>query len=119
MWPSTAIPRVAPPLLVREEALYGTGQLPKFAEENFRTTNGLWLIPTAEVSLTNIVSGEIVASEALPYRFTALTPSFRAEGRGGAAGRDPTRHDPPASVSTRPNSSASPSRTSPRKSTSA
>ena len=77
---------VAPPLLVREEALYGTGQLPKFAEENFRTTNGLWLIPTAEVSLTNIVSGEIVASEGLPYRFTALTPSFRAE--AGAAGRD-------------------------------
>ena len=77
---------VAPPLLVREEALYGTGQLPKFAEENFRTTNDLWLIPTAEVSLTNIVAGEIVASEALPHRFTALTPSFRAE--AGAAGRD-------------------------------
>ncbi|NNG02883.1 MAG: serine--tRNA ligase [Inquilinus sp.] len=77
---------VSPPLLVREDALYGTGQLPKFAEENFRTTNGHWLIPTAEVSLTNIVAGEIVEATALPLRTVALTPCFRAE--AGAAGRD-------------------------------
>ncbi len=77
---------ISPPLLVREEALYGTGQLPKFAEENFRTNNDLWLIPTSEVSMTNIVAGEIIAAEALPYRYTALTPCFRAE--AGAAGRD-------------------------------
>ena len=77
---------VSPPLLVREEALYGTGQLPKFAEENFRTTTGHWLIPTAEVSLTNIVAGEIVEAATLPLRYVALTPCFRAE--AGAAGRD-------------------------------
>ena len=77
---------ISPPLLVREEALYGTGQLPKFADENFRTTSGHWLIPTAEVSMTNIVAGEILASEALPQRLTALTPCFRAE--AGAAGKD-------------------------------
>ena len=77
---------IAPPLLVREEALYGTGQLPKFAEENFRTTSDHWLIPTSEVPLANIVAGEIVAAEDLPYRFTALSPCFRAE--AGAAGKD-------------------------------
>ncbi len=77
---------VSPPLLVRDEALYGTGQLPKFADESFRTTHDLWLIPTSEVSMTNIVAGEIVPTEALPYRFTALTPCFRAE--AGAAGKD-------------------------------
>lgn len=77
---------VNPPLLVRDEAAYGTGQLPKFAEDLFRTTDGRWLIPTAEVSLTNIVREQILPAEALPLRFTALTPCFRSE--AGAAGRD-------------------------------
>jgi seryl-tRNA synthetase len=77
---------VAPPVLVRDEALYGTGQLPKFAEDQFKTTDGRWLIPTAEVSLTNIVNGDILADTALPIRFTALTPCFRLE--AGAAGKD-------------------------------
>jgi seryl-tRNA synthetase len=74
------------PLLVRDEAVYGTGQLPKFSEELFRTTDGRWLIPTAEVSLTNAVAGEILDPAALPLRMTALTPCFRSE--AGAAGRD-------------------------------
>ena len=74
----------APPLLVKDEAVYGTGQLPKFSEDLFRTTDGRWLIPTAEVSLTNAVREQIVA--ALPLRMTALTPCFRSE--AGAAGRD-------------------------------
>ncbi len=77
---------VNPPLLVRDEAVYGTGQLPKFADDLFRTTDGRWLIPTAEVSLTNIVREQILAADALPLRFTALTPCFRSE--AGAAGRD-------------------------------
>jgi seryl-tRNA synthetase len=77
---------VAPPLLVRDEAVYGTGQLPKFAEDLFRTTDGRWLIPTAEVSLTNIVREKILAEAELPLRFAALTPCFRSE--AGAAGRD-------------------------------
>ena len=77
---------VAPPLLVREEALYGTGQLPKFAKDNFETTDGRWLIPTAEVPLANIVREEIVLRETLPLRFAALTPCFRSE--AGAAGQD-------------------------------
>jgi seryl-tRNA synthetase len=77
---------VAPPLLVRDEAVFGTGQLPKFAEDLFRTTDGRWLIPTAEVSLTNIVREKILAQEELPLRFAALTPCFRSE--AGAAGRD-------------------------------
>ena len=77
---------VAPPLLVRDEVLYGTGQLPKFAEDLFRTTHGLWLIPTAEVPLTNLVADAIVAAEDLPLRVTALTPCFRSE--AGSAGRD-------------------------------
>jgi seryl-tRNA synthetase len=77
---------VAPPVLVRDEALYGTGQLPKFADDQFKTTDGRWLIPTAEVSLTNIVSGDILADPTLPIRFTALTPCFRLE--AGAAGKD-------------------------------
>jgi len=77
---------VAPPFLVRDEVLYGTGQLPKFAEDLFRTTHGLWLIPTAEVPLTNLVADEIVDAEALPLRVTALTPCFRSE--AGSAGRD-------------------------------
>ena len=77
---------VSPPLLVKDEALYGTGQLPKFAEDLFRTTGEHWLIPTAEVSLTNLVREQITADAALPMRLTALTPSFRSE--AGASGRD-------------------------------
>ena len=76
----------APPLLVRDEALFGTGQLPKFAEDLFKTTADHWLIPTAEVTLTNIVRGQILAEEELPLRYTAWTPCFRSE--AGAAGRD-------------------------------
>lgn len=77
---------VAPPLLVRDAAAYGTAQLPKFAEDLFRTTNGYWLIPTAEMPLTNLVAGDILDSAELPYRFTGLTPCFRSE--AGAAGKD-------------------------------
>lgn len=77
---------VNPPLLVRDATLYGTGQLPKFAEDLFQTTEGRWLIPTAEVSLTNLVREQIVADASLPLRFTALTPCFRSE--AGSAGRD-------------------------------
>ena len=77
---------VAPPLLVRDEAVFGTGQLPKFAEDLFRTTDGRWLIPTAEVSLTNIVRERVLTQGELPLRFAALTPCFRSE--AGAAGRD-------------------------------
>ena len=78
--------QVSPPLLVRDEAVFGTGQLPKFSEDLFRTTDGRWLIPTAEVSLTNIVREQILSEGELPLRFTALTPCFRSE--AGAAGRD-------------------------------
>ncbi|MGE4351785.1 MAG: serine--tRNA ligase [Bdellovibrionales bacterium] len=77
---------VSPPLMVRDEIAYGTGNLPKFAEDLFRTTTGLWLIPTAEVPLTNIVNGDILEAEALPLRMTARTPCFRSE--AGSAGRD-------------------------------
>ncbi len=77
---------VNPPLLVRDSTLYGTGQLPKFAEDLFQTTDGRWLIPTAEVSLTNLVRDQIVPDDTLPLRFTALTPCFRSE--AGSAGRD-------------------------------
>jgi seryl-tRNA synthetase len=77
---------VSPPLLVRDEAVFGTGQLPKFAEDLFHTTDGRWLIPTAEVSLTNLVREQIVAEEELPLRLTALTHCFRSE--AGASGRD-------------------------------
>jgi seryl-tRNA synthetase len=77
---------VSPPILVRDEALYGTGQLPKFAEDLFHTTDGRWLIPTAEVSLTNLVREQITPQEELPLRLTALTPCFRSE--AGASGRD-------------------------------
>ncbi len=75
-----------PPLLVRDEAAYGTGNLPKFAEDLFQTTNGYWLIPTAEVSLTNIVRESILDEAQLPMRMTAWTPCFRSE--AGASGRD-------------------------------
>jgi len=77
---------IAPPYLVRDEIVFGTGQLPKAAEDMFRTTDGLWLIPTAEVPLTNLVAGEILDEAALPLRFVAWTPCFRSE--AGAAGRD-------------------------------
>ena len=77
---------VSPPLLVRDEAVFGTGQLPKFAEDLFRTTDGRWLIPTAEVPLTNLVRDQIMEVSALPLRYTALTPCFRSE--AGSAGRD-------------------------------
>ncbi|EPE98471.1 serine--tRNA ligase [Rhizobium grahamii] len=77
---------VSSPLMVRDDAMFGTGQLPKFADDLFKTTDGRWLIPTAEVTLTNLVSGEILDQEKLPLRFTALTPSFRSE--AGSAGRD-------------------------------
>ena len=76
----------ATPYLVKQEALFGTGQLPKFALDNFQTTDGRWLIPTAEVSLTNSVAGQILDEAALPIRLTALTPCFRSE--AGAAGKD-------------------------------
>jgi seryl-tRNA synthetase len=77
---------VNPPLLVREAVLYGTGQLPKFRDDQFATTDGRWLIPTAEVPLTNLARERILAEADLPIRLTALTPCFRAE--AGSAGRD-------------------------------
>jgi seryl-tRNA synthetase len=77
---------VNPPLLVKDQAAYGTGNLPKFAEDLFKTTNDFWLIPTAEVSLTNLVREQILDEDKLPMRVTAWTPCFRSE--AGAAGRD-------------------------------
>ncbi|WP_431284315.1 serine--tRNA ligase [Humitalea sp. 24SJ18S-53] len=77
---------VAPPLLVNPEAVRGTGQLPKFKDDLFQTTDGRFLIPTAEVPLTNLVAGAILAKSELPIRVAALTPCFRAE--AGSAGRD-------------------------------
>jgi seryl-tRNA synthetase len=77
---------VSPPLLVRDEAMFGVGQLPKFAEDMFHTTDGRWLISTAEVSLTNLAREQILSEDDLPLRYTALTPCFRSE--AGASGRD-------------------------------
>jgi seryl-tRNA synthetase len=77
---------IMPPLMVRDEAAFGTGQLPKFADDLFRTNTDHWLIPTAEVPLTNLVADQILDLEELPLRMTALTPCFRAE--AGAAGKD-------------------------------
>ena len=77
---------VSPPLLVRDEAVFGAGQLPKFAEDLFRTTDDRWLISTGEVPLTNLVREQITEEEALPLRLTALTPCFRSE--AGASGKD-------------------------------
>jgi seryl-tRNA synthetase len=77
---------VNPPILVRDDVMFGTAQLPKFAEDQFRTTNDFWLIPTAEVPLTNLVRGSIIEEAQLPMRLTACTPCFRAE--AGAAGKD-------------------------------
>jgi seryl-tRNA synthetase len=74
------------PYLVNDATMYGTGQLPKFKEDLFATTDGRWLIPTAEVPLTNFAAGELLAESALPIRLTALTPCFRSE--AGSAGRD-------------------------------
>ncbi len=74
------------PLLVRDDAMYGAGQLPKFAEDAFSTTNGYWLIPTAEVPLTNLVRDDITPLEKLPLRYVSCTPCFRSE--AGSAGRD-------------------------------
>ena len=77
---------VNPPMLVRDRSMYGTAQLPKFADDQFRTENGYWLIPTAEVPLTNLARENIWAEGDLPIRVTAHTPCFRQE--AGAAGRD-------------------------------
>jgi seryl-tRNA synthetase len=77
---------ISPPLLVRSQAVFGAGQLPKFAEDLFRTTDDRWLISTAEVPLTSLVAGRTLAEESLPLRVTALTPCFRSE--AGASGRD-------------------------------
>lgn len=77
---------VNPPLLVRDDTMFGTAQLPKFEEDQFRVSNDFWLIPTAEVSLTNLVRESIVEEASLPLRLTACTPCFRAE--AGAAGKD-------------------------------
>ena len=74
------------PVLVRDEAMYGTGQLPKFSEDSYQTTNGWWLIPTSEVTLTNTVAGEIVNEADLPRRMTSHTLCFRSE--AGSAGKD-------------------------------
>jgi len=77
---------VLPPVLVRDQAVFGTGNLPKFADDLFRTTDGRWLIPTAEVPLTNLAADRILDEAELPLRFTAHTPCFRSE--AGAAGKD-------------------------------
>ena len=77
---------VNPPAMVNDAAMFGTGQLPKFGEDLFKTEDGLWLIPTAEVPLTNIVAGTIVDADDLPRRYTAMTWCFRSE--AGAAGKD-------------------------------
>ena len=77
---------IDPPLLVKDGAAFGTGQLPKFSEDLFRTNTGHWLIPTAEVPLTNLVADSILDEKDLPLRLTALTPCFRSE--AGSAGKD-------------------------------
>ena len=77
---------INPPALVNDETMYGTGQLPKFANDLFKTTAGYWVIPTAEVPLTNIVAGEVLDADTLPRRYTAMTWCFRSE--AGSAGRD-------------------------------
>ncbi len=74
------------PVLVKEEAMYGTNQLPKFAEDSYQTTNGWWLIPTSEVTLTNSVAGDILDETVLPIRMTAHSQCFRSE--AGSAGKD-------------------------------
>ena len=76
------------PVLVKPEMMYGTGNLPKFAEDSYQTTNGWWLVPTSEVTLTNVVAGDILDEAALPLRMTAHTQCFRSE--AGSAGKDTT-----------------------------
>jgi seryl-tRNA synthetase len=76
------------PVLVKDEAMFGTNQLPKFTEDSYQTTNGWWLIPTSEVTLTNTVAGDILEEAALPIRLTAHTHCFRSE--AGSAGKDTT-----------------------------
>ena len=76
------------PVLVKDEAMYGTNQLPKFAEDSYQTTNGWWLVPTSEVTLTNTVAGDVLDEAQLPIRMTALTQCFRSE--AGSAGKDTT-----------------------------
>lgn len=76
------------PVLVKQEAMYGTNQLPKFAEDSYQTTNGWWLVPTSEVTLTNTVAGDVLDEAQLPIRMTALTQCFRSE--AGSAGKDTT-----------------------------
>ena len=83
---------VNPPLLVREQAAFGTGNLPKFAEDLFRTTDDYYLIPTAEMPLTNLVADQIVDQATLPRRYTAFTPCFSLRGRGRGQGHP--GHDP-------------------------
>jgi len=77
---------VNPPLLVRDNAAYGVGQLPRFAEDMFHTDNGYWLVPTAELPLTNLANDTVLDEKVLPLRYTAFTPCFRSE--AGAAGKD-------------------------------
>jgi seryl-tRNA synthetase len=77
---------ISPPMLVRDHSLYGTGNLPKFADDLFRTAQDHWLIPTAEVPLTNLAAGEMIDEASLPHRYTAHTACFRSE--AGSAGRD-------------------------------
>ncbi len=77
---------VVPPALVKSDTMFGTGQLPKFAQDSFNTDDGYWLIPTAEVPLTSLVAGDILREDDLPLRYTAWTPCFRSE--AGAAGKD-------------------------------
>ncbi len=95
---------ISVPLLVNDATVYGTGQLPKFAEDLFRTTDGRWLIPTAEVPLTNLVAGEILAEKALPLRMTALHRLLPRRGRRRRARH--ARHAPPAPVQARSSWSA-------------
>ena len=74
------------PVLVKENIMYGTGQLPKFASESYKTSDGWWLIPTAEVPLTNLIANSIISSDALPIRLCAVSQCFRSE--AGSAGKD-------------------------------
>ena len=83
-----ALTEMNTPVLVRDTAMVGTGQLPKFAEDSYQTTNGWWLIPTTEVPLTNTVAGDVLAAEALPIRMVAHSVNFRSE--AGSAGKDTT-----------------------------
>ena len=77
---------VSVPILVKEDAMFGTGQLPKFKEDQYKTTDGMWLIPTAEVPLTNLVRAKVLNQSDLPQRYVSYTQCFRRE--AGAAGKD-------------------------------